>query len=444
MSLTSQQPLLANSGFNEGTGFFANIANSASQMLPHSAVDDGSGNVFLAMYSTSAFLSWVIKYNSTASSILVQKYISPTSNTGIVSAGITMVGTGGVAKCFQWSSSTPATISHITYWDTNLTLQFQRNLTHNSNRCRAYSIDSNGSNIAVCGNQGSTTFIAFVAQYDLAGTLNWQRFLSFSGQSVTAFACCYDTSGNIYVAGTTNQANASGDLFIAKYNGSGTIQWQKRLSRGAFAHACESKGIAADGSYVYVVEAVTGGGLIALNAADGSQAWWGGFGASTFTPRSVRLNRTKNELYVSGTTANASQNTGIICFRADNRIVKWQNVIRYLSASSAITQLNMGMGVNGDYLYLCAQMPHSSGTRYGALTRVPTNSALNSGLQRTNVTPGANFAYNFINYVGFALDSTTTYTLSNGTLTDAAGNMTNATPSYAQSTGVTTVSAVAL
>ena len=81
-----------------------------------------------------------------------------------------------------------------------------------------------------------------------------------------------DSSGNIYVAGFTtggldgNSSAGSDDLFVVKYNSSGTKQWNKHLgsSSGDYAYA-----IATDSSGHIYVAGFTYGGLDGNSSAGG-------------------------------------------------------------------------------------------------------------------------------------------------------------------------------
>ena len=65
-----------------------------------------------------------------------------------------------------------------------------------------------------------------VAKYNSSGTIQWQRALvSDSGHGIAV-----DGSGNAYVVGRTTTATAGGnDISIAKYDTDGNIQWQRTL-----------------------------------------------------------------------------------------------------------------------------------------------------------------------------------------------------------------------
>ena len=167
----------------------------------------------------------------------------------------------------------------IAKYDTSGTIQWQRVLGGASiDRGNNIAVDSSG-NVYVSGwtqSQGAGDDDAFIAKYDTSGTLQWQRTLGGASGDY-GWGIAVDSSGNVYVAGQTySQGAGSSDAFIAKYNTSGTLQWQKVLGGANLDYGF---GIALDSSNnVYV----TGGsensnfyydGLIAKYDTSGTLQW---------------------------------------------------------------------------------------------------------------------------------------------------------------------------
>lgn len=59
-----------------------------------------------------------------------------------------------------------------------------------------------------------------------------------------------DSDGNLYLAGTYYNVSFNNSIFVAKYNNTGTIQWQRTLS-GASTSNAESIAVDSSGN-VYV------------------------------------------------------------------------------------------------------------------------------------------------------------------------------------------------
>ena len=84
------------------------------------------------------------------------------------------------------------------------------------------------------GNSSSGKLDFFLTKYNSSGTKEWTIQEGSSGND-EAHGVAVDSSDNIYVAGYTDKKfhgnNNSGryDIFLVKYNSSGTKQWVKQL-----------------------------------------------------------------------------------------------------------------------------------------------------------------------------------------------------------------------
>jgi len=122
-------------------------------------------------------------------------------------------------------------------------IQWQRSLgglDGNSNTGLAVATDSSG-NVYVCGQAYSNvtgsprSSYLELAKYDTYGVIQWQKSLGTGLITVAAgTSIAVDLSGNIYVSGFASPISSSTFYFqIAKYDNSGVIQWQRRLSSGS-------------------------------------------------------------------------------------------------------------------------------------------------------------------------------------------------------------------
>ena len=112
----------------------------------------------------------------------------------------------------------------------------------------------------------------FLVKYNSSGTKQWTKQLGSSkqeqGKDVTT-----DSSGNIYVTGTTNgdlDGNTSSggvDIFIIKYNSSGTKQWTKQLGTSSNDYG---RDVTTDSSGNIYVTGTTSGGLEGNTTSGGS------------------------------------------------------------------------------------------------------------------------------------------------------------------------------
>jgi len=113
------------------------------------------------------------------------------------------------------------------------------------------------------GNTNSGESDIFLVKYNSSGAKQWTEQLGTSskddGTSVTT-----DSSGNIYMTGFTTggldgNTNSGGtDMFLVKYNSTGTKQWTKQLGTSSLDYG---NGITSDSSGNIYVTGITSGGL---------------------------------------------------------------------------------------------------------------------------------------------------------------------------------------
>ena len=129
----------------------------------------------------------------------------------------------------------------IAKYDTSGILQWKRQLGISTEYGYGIAVDGSG-NAYITGRTGSS---AFTAKYDTSGVLQWQRTLIGSSNTL-GYGIAVDGSGNVYIAGYIRPGGTAGtDALIAKYNNSGTIQWQSRLGKSGDEYY---NGIAIDSS----------------------------------------------------------------------------------------------------------------------------------------------------------------------------------------------------
>jgi uncharacterized delta-60 repeat protein len=163
----------------------------------------------------------------------------------------------------------------------------------------------------------------FLVKYNSSGTKQWtQQFGSSSGDYGSGVTV--DSSDNIYVTGSTyggldNNTNAgSDDIFLVKYNSSGTKQWTKQLGATSFyvIPTDRATGVAIDSlNNVYVTGTTSGdmdgntktGGydffLVKYNSS-GSKQWTRQLGSSTITG----YNKHSWDTFAYGVTVDSSDN----------------------------------------------------------------------------------------------------------------------------------------
>jgi uncharacterized delta-60 repeat protein len=117
-------------------------------------------------------------------------------------------------------------------------------------------IDSSDNIIVVgyTGSDGAGNFDVLVAKYNSSGTLQWDRTLGGANNDI-GYGVAIDSSDNIIVVGHTGSDGAGGnDVLVAKYNSSGTLQWDKTLGGGSSDYG---RGVAIDSSENIIVVGYT-------------------------------------------------------------------------------------------------------------------------------------------------------------------------------------------
>ena len=134
------------------------------------------------------------------------------------------------------------------------------------------------------GDQGDSGE-ALVAKYNNDGTLQWQKFLgdySTEDKSQSFSKVGVDSNDNSILSGGTSDIDNNNYLLAAKFNSSGSLQWQKRLTNSANdAAGGAGRGAAVDsrGDLVWSYQVSDGGGsdtdilVLKISGADGSIKW---------------------------------------------------------------------------------------------------------------------------------------------------------------------------
>jgi len=224
----------------------------------------------------------------------------------------------------------------IAKYNSSGTIQWQRVLGGGGGDYgRSVAIDSSD-NVYVFGytastGAGNSDFL--IAKYNSSGTVQWQRVLG-GGSYEVGYSVAIDSADNVYVLGRTSSAGAGGnDFLIAKYNSSGTIQWQRVLG-GAGTEEGNSVAIdSADNVYVLGYTSSAGAGnsdfLIAKYNSSGTVQWQRVLGGGSYeVGYSVAIDSADN-VYVFGDTAStgAGNSDFLIAKYNSSGTVQWQRVL---------------------------------------------------------------------------------------------------------------------
>lgn len=204
---------------------------------------------FFAKFNTSGSLQWTKSYRGSTTTTAAYAY-----DIAVDSSGYFYV----VGNSLQTSSKSTITLSK---WDSSGTLQWSNCLfdTVGSSYLdtgEGISIDSSG-NIYIVGYaySSTTSIIGILAKYNSSGVLQWQVQLSdaYATTQTIHYGVKADSSGNVYVVGKGRNSSAASTLSLSKYNSSGTYISGAQILDAGSSHGTLGYGVDVDSSgNVYV------------------------------------------------------------------------------------------------------------------------------------------------------------------------------------------------
>lgn len=216
-------------GSQGDAGIAIAIDSSANVYIAGSTTNSGGGsNAIVAKYNSSGTIQWQRKLNDALAAASQDDH-----GNGIA------VDSSGNVYVIGYNSSSTGYYAFIVKYNTSGTLQWQKSLgdagASKATFGQAIAVDSSA-NVYVTGqgHNASNGYVAFLVKYDTSGTLQWQRSLAgpqaAATQGENGWFLSIDSSANIYAIGQFKNASNRANVFIAKYNTSGTIQWQRSLA----------------------------------------------------------------------------------------------------------------------------------------------------------------------------------------------------------------------
>jgi len=278
---TSAQCANVNATTQSGTWAGTLLIGTASTDRGHGIAVDSSGNIFVAGYTTGD-LDGESNANPGTADIFLTKYDASGTRQWTRLAGTT----GGDESGWSAVAVDGSGNIYVTGWTSG-------NLDGETN--------AGGSD-------------AVLIKYNASGTRQWTRLLGSAG-SDSAWSVAVDGSGNVYISGFTDgslgdQTNSGGtDAFVAKYNSSGTFQWVRQLGNATLTYSY-AVAVAASGN-VYIsgmtrgsLDGQTNQGIqdifVAKYNSSGTRQWTRMLGSTLFDYcYSVAVDASEN-VYVAG------------------------------------------------------------------------------------------------------------------------------------------------
>jgi hypothetical protein len=231
---------------NLGSGSYIQIITNGGNSNNTSLALDPSRNVYINggndLGGTGGF-GWMIKTLSNGS-ISFQNKLSNVSGQSISNTDICLDSSQNFYQVGYSSSASQDNNVLVNKYNSSGTIQWQRTLNANNLADVGYGIAVDASlNVYVTGYYNyadpTTGAVFFTAKYNSSGTLQWQKGLDTAAQYDYGSDIVVDSTPYIYVAGS----ETGNDGYLAKYDSSGVLQWQRKLVPSSGYDAYQSLGI---------------------------------------------------------------------------------------------------------------------------------------------------------------------------------------------------------
>lgn len=284
---------------------------------------DSSGNVYFSssyydgsrlqgmafQLNSSGTVNWAVRLSSGRDTYPRYSYVDSSGNTYINATDAYNPGVGSYRQVTIKLDGTGAIAWQRTIYRT------PANENVNAGEGQSIYADSSG-NVYVVGRcQYLSNNGGFVAKYNSSGTLQWNVELGNASIGVSLEGVTADSSGNVYVTGTNVSSNRA---LIFKFNSSGSLQWQRQLYwSGGAGVSTTGRGINVSGDFVYIggqIYSSPNGALLAKLKTDGSGTGTVGnwtYDASTFSTSASTLTDATAGFTASTLTSYTTANTSL-------------------------------------------------------------------------------------------------------------------------------------
>jgi len=404
---------------------------------------DSAGNAYIAGYTLSggagANEGVLAKYLPDGS-IAWQRFLGGTNDD--ILRSITVDSSDNVYVSGRTKSVDPGNVDFLlAKYNSSGTIQWQRILQGGSaDDANSVKVDSSG-NVYIGGQTQSTgagQIDFLLAKYNSSGTIQWQKVLGSSREELL-YGIAFDTSDNVYVVGSGNSGPGALESVLAKYNSSGTIQWQRKLG-GSGTGSATGYDIVIDGSNnIYIVGDERYSGtpkmLLAKYNSSGTIQWQRSLGATdNDAGRGIALDSLGN-VYLCGYSVNvgAGNNDFVIAKYNSSGTIQWQ---RTLGATSSDTGFSIAVDLLDNLFAFGSTGSTGAGSNDFLLAHLPNDGSLTG----TYTLDGVSMVY-----AASGLSATTTAFASNASsYTDSTSSLTSSTSALASATAYLTTHLVVI
>lgn len=297
-----------------------------------------------------------------------------------------------------------------------------------SDESRGIVIDSSG-DIIIGGYgepYGSTSDIySYLVKYNSSGSVQWERGMGSSNDTLYGQGVDVDSSGNIYLAAYGTQVGSTADGFLQKVSSTGSSVWGRQITSGVhvandyfFDVAVDSSGNPIAAGYTYGQGQGDSDLLVAKYNSSGVIQWQKVYGTSGIEwQRQITLDSSDN-IYTSGRYSGGSGYEILLVKLNSSGVIQWAKTIgnpsysedawgitldsndNIVIAGTAYVGANGGLvarfpsggpenGTYGDFTIADVSLTEATGTRTDASYNF---SAQNTQFSTTKTSTGLTFA----------------------------------------------------
>jgi hypothetical protein len=279
---------------------------------PIGMIVDSHNNVYVCGYSMGMDATYdyvTIKYNSSGDTVWARSLNGPWGDHDYPSS-FTVDDSGNVyvtghTTC-AWTSQNYMTIKYSSVGD-SVWMRLYNHTANEDESANDIAVDNDG-NVYVTGKSWdhATRYDYATVKYDSSGNEVWvTRYNGVSDSTDIAEAITVDTSGNVYVTGSSFVSDSAPDIVTIKYSGDGDTVWT-RYYDGSGGRGDYPTAMAIDGAgNIYVI-----GRSVEANAdycvikydSDGNELWdahYNGIGNSSDVAHALAIDESCN-VYVTG------------------------------------------------------------------------------------------------------------------------------------------------